>query len=312
MAITVTESWSNNRAEADSGGRKAWRTFQVTGTADPFMALEHADIPALNSAHPTKANLYVFRRGTPQREGPQFFTIEVEYRTGTQVGIGNDDDPINQAPTYTWNVALASEPVEQDIDGNPIVNSAGDSFAQTLSVTTHSITLDVERNEASFDPVFALDYVNKVNLGAWTIAGKTVGEGQAKCMGIAPTSGYTLQDSYVRVRYSFEFRREGFKVRVLDQGRRAVCTPIANTSGDAIEVKDIKVGNEAPEESVSTECLLDGVGTPTTPGVIPPSGFAFYPFGGSPAGAELQTNDHATYLIYKVYEAVDFSGMQLS
>lgn len=307
MAIEVTEGWTNATTDYDIAGRRARRTFDVTGTDSPFTALAQPEIPVLNDPHPSDSNLRVSRVGQPQRIGPQYFRVEAEYRQGTQIGVGNDVDPISRLPVYQWNIGLATERFDRDVDGNPIVNSAGDPFGDGVEATVHSITLDVTRNEASFSPIESLNYTNKVNAGSWTVAGVAVGEGQAKCLGIAPVNGYTLADNYVSIRYSFEFREDGFLKRILDEGIHGLAELEAGTG-----IKKVSILVEGPDGQIPAPSpqLLNGKGVPLSDRVVAADGMTFTD-GETPAGATVEATADAVFLKYKSYKAVDFTPLNL-
>jgi hypothetical protein len=78
-------------------------------------------------------------------------------------------NPLDWPPIYWYETEDRDIVVTQDINGIPIVNSAGESFADPVTVTDRQRILVVERREAmaSYDDHFADGFRNRRNDAAW-------------------------------------------------------------------------------------------------------------------------------------------------
>ena len=97
----------------------------------------------------------------------------------------------------------------------PVVNSAGDPFDPLPEVDDSRLILTVSRNEATFDPLFAIDYQDAVNSDLFLGAAPR----QAKLNLSAKRQWDKVIGPYYAVQYDIEFRREGWLLSLLDAGR---------------------------------------------------------------------------------------------
>jgi hypothetical protein len=228
----------------------------------------------------------------------------------THGGPGSQDTPLEVQPRIRWEIGSTSEPIDRDIDGNPIVNSAGDPFQSTPSRDYTTIFLTYSRNEPFFSVQTALTYGNKVNSERIYIAGAGwVEEGQMRCLSIQPTSDYEAGATFVNVSYKFELRADGFKTRILDQGLRAWFT---NPATSAAALEHIVTAKKQP---ISQPVRLDGTGRPLDTTLKVGDGVNVYSTVArtTPAGAELETatGGDAVFLKYSIYDSANFLDLNL-
>lgn len=169
--IDVKKDWSGFGSESSSERATAPLMFTVTfdGTEDPglrpFLAESAAGIPARNSRHPNKPYLRVERITTTPGQGPLIYEVRVYYTTRPANTSQTDPylNPLDQPAEIEWGFVTHNEPIDRALDGTAIVNSAGQSFDPPITREFHDLVLRYTRNEASYAPLFAADYIDSIN-----------------------------------------------------------------------------------------------------------------------------------------------------
>lgn len=144
-----------------------------------------------------------------------------------------NENPLLRPSKIKWGFAKFQRPVERALpnaanfevapeDGKPIINSAGDPFDPPYEIEDSRPTLAITRNEALdvFQPSVAVDYQDAVNADAFFGAAP----GKAKVMGISAERDWKGTYPYWIVTYDFEFRREGWQLKVLNRGYNQIDT----------------------------------------------------------------------------------------
>jgi len=262
MLIDVKEDWSGLGAYSEVNGiyqnLTAVRKFDVHFENDssvpasrPLIALDQDDIPQLWDVHPYNSWLYVSNRTVEIRSSTLFY-ITVNYSLM--------ENPLAQPAEFSWSHVDNEEPIDRDIYGNPITNSAGELPDPPITETFHDTLLRVTRNEANFFPVIADGYKNSVNSN--TFLGFPPGTVKCTVFEGEITRAATL--TYYIVRYEFQIRTkflnsatECWKKRFMDAGFR-------EKVGTEYEVIKDKDGVPLSEPS-----LLDGSGKKLAAGATP-------------------------------------------
>jgi hypothetical protein len=320
MAIVVTENWSGRKLSL----RPPWtasRTFVVTGTTDEGEALAAVDatdssvkIPQLNDVHPYSSRLLCTGPAVSERKGIDYWVIQADYAIpqAGQFPPISGDDPLAQEMTVSWEPVEISEPVDTDLDGLPILNSAGFPFKSNPSRPITYLRFKVERNEPYFDIGKFTTYANSVNESAVTISGVTFAAQHLRCSLIIPSAPYLAESaSFVKMAYIFE------AVPYLLLGEYPFQHRLADIGDDGWyldgSTKRSKKFSNGKGETVS-DVRLDGTGLPlVTPfpdvkvgdnnadPVTPPQGVDKYDLDVS--------SDAVTWLYYKRVKVVDFSPL---
>lgn len=172
------------------------------------------------------------------------------------------DNPLLEPVKVSINFSTTDEPVDYDIYGSPIMNTAGEPFAEAVTKLTPSSTITFERNEADYNALISYYYVGTVNLYPW----KGIPKGCALMTARTATQNFNQNIGfYWTVGYDFSVDLNGYKKSVLNQGLRQVkvingkrylvpCvdeTPRPVTS----EVLLLRSGEQAPK--MSTPIFLD-------------------------------------------------------
>ena len=172
----------------------------------------------------------------------------------TQGGENADGNPLNKPIEVRWGSERYERVVDEDINGDPIVNSAGDPFDPPLVIDDSRPVLQITRNEATFDAGLADAYKDTINSEPWR-------GNDAKTWKVAEITGkrefHAEFGYYYVVDYEFHFRPETWTKRVLNQGMRA-------KSGSTR--KAIATSDGTP---ISTPVPLDAAGAALAPDGTP-------------------------------------------
>ncbi len=179
-------------------------------TADP----DGADI---GDAHPI--NPFVFLRRFPQPTGEEnrkIWRVTGEYEQGVLPGWPGN--PLQAPSTIAWSSATYTDPAVDDIDGNAIVNSAGQAFDPPLTIERRALVATIGYNSEDFDVTQASEFQNTVNATATVIGNFNVGARQAKIIEIGAVQQYYKDIAYWAVTIKVEINPETWDRLVLDQG----------------------------------------------------------------------------------------------
>jgi hypothetical protein len=308
MPAEAVKNWSD---ESFSRGERASESWNVLGAATAAQAEAANGIPRPGTRHPLDVTLVSKRpnakRKSPNRDvnGGGLWHVDVEYvPQESEEAKEQADDPLKQPVKYRWRFGLQGEPFDRDIDGNPILNAAHRSFSNPPTIDFPTYHLTVTRNEKFFPFQKAMFFHNSVNEDRWPVPG-TRGEycnpGQARCLGIQPGEDYTLKQNFVPVVYEFEFRPDGFDLRIFNQG------PVAASQFGTLKIYDLA------GEEVTTDVPLDEVGLP-----YDPEGYAVGGGGDGagagrplPEGAEAENTGTGVFLKYKKNNRRPFAQLGL-
>ncbi len=179
----------------------------------------------------------------PVQHAPKFWTVTATFSTKREL----DTNPLNDPPEIEWETQTFQKVIEKDIDGNAILNSAGNPYNPPPTGEFSSPVAIVRANTLA-TPSFLLSYRNVVNSDTFEIDGETIQPGYAMATRIRCTRE--------KVRNTYSFRKvsfalvliepddpDGHQLSLLDAGFRAI-------GDDGLEV------TEEAEEPV----LLDGAG----------------------------------------------------
>lgn len=216
--INIKEKWSGNTA-GGTNRRTATRVLSVLcdGPMDALEVARTPGIPRYGEAHPLDGWL---RAGFPQVRtvAPWYFEVTVNYEIpGTSEF---EDNPLNAPPDRRWSYVERSQEIDVDLDGKPIVNTAGEAF-QGLTETVYDPLYTVSRNEKVAGAAISLIYNDAVN--ADPFLGAPPG---TAWMRVEAEEVYTKYLVYCRMTYSVQFRvnerdHAGWKLRILNQGYNA-------------------------------------------------------------------------------------------
>jgi hypothetical protein len=210
------------------------------------------------------------RRIEPTQDGdnPKLWVVRVEYDTE----MPEEEDPFDRPPEYSWTFAQFQKVAALDINGNAIVNSAGQYFDPPIEIDDSRPVLTIVRNEIYFNPAIAIAYQDAIN-SEWFFG---FAPGVVKVANISAVS--QVEDDYPsagnkfyywKVTYEFMMRRGGWTLQLLDQGRFKIS---AVADGDVM----LEPIRDADLQPVTDPLPLNGSGQPIDePG---PTNCVFLPY----------------------------------
>lgn len=238
MAITYTESWDQSFSDT-LNERQVTIDYHVVDDTNPLTAVSYKSATEATSgaSFPIKGQVWasdtryrLHSLSSPKFKGPRYAVVTGTYKTGPFGGSETEDNPFAVPTRYRWRPVTQSEQRDTDIEGRPLLNSAGDPFSTPVQGYINTYIVEAVRNEAAFNAPLAVQYQNTVNNDSFQLAGSTIQAGEALCTGIFPASAYTLGQEYVEVTYQFEIKERltlfgGGRVtahvyRIMDQGRQ--------------------------------------------------------------------------------------------
>lgn len=260
--VAVTRHTRIFKAVLDSGGQGA----------DAAVAGHASLVTPLRSSHPYApwARVNSIRLRAESNDG-KIWIVDVEYDTDTKSEDEQEqeepDNPLNEQPDVEWDSDQFSKPLNKDLDGKAVTNSADEPFDPLPEVDDARNVLRVTRNEAA-NPVFlAQSYANAVNSD--TFLGAGAGYVKAKPVR-AVRQTKRLKDGFLQVywRCSYEFHfkdptgDETWDLELLDQGYRTL-----GDSGDGVERYSQVL--DSADLPLAKPVLLDGSGGELASGAEP-------------------------------------------
>lgn len=292
--FTVTQVWDGAGGGTDESGQRTYTTryrVLVSGT-DPW------------SVSPAQVRLAtgIPRYGDPYEEGsvtdlgararsfraertehPEQWYVTVSYAnfppggigqaaggTGRSVGVGAgaggsyEANPILRPAKLEFRTEFIEEAIWEDINGDAVVNSAGERFSEPLIVQRPMAVFVIRKNFLAFSAANAMAYIGTVNSDEFLgCAPRT-----CRIMGIEaieaeetiedPITGTQTLVTYAAATVTIYAREDGWEASVLDQGTYQV------VSGERRLFFDAKTG-----VPVSQVRPLDGDGLELAVGAAP-------------------------------------------
>jgi hypothetical protein len=182
---------------------------------------------------------------------PRKWTIEATYSSKPIKENQAEENPLNRPAQIEIETASYRRAIWEDINGDAVLNSAGDYFDPPVEIDVGYWTFRVKKNVADI-PTYLLDYENAVNNAAFTIRGLSIGQYEAKLSNIRIGDLKIEGDyQYFEFSYTMERRREKWiPLKVLDQGFRY------KSENKRIHIMD----NSPTPRPVTSPRLLDGAG----------------------------------------------------
>jgi len=291
--INIKEDWEALEAGADTETGMMQRRFTVLFDESdapqnrPRLAWGATGIPRLYERHPYEATVYAKdKRVTPL--GPFLYEVIVYYQTRPTTQQEDGDSglvhPLNVPAKISWSFAAAAEPIDRDINGKPITNSADESFDPPVTRDVYDLVLHIERNEQNYDPVHASEFIGAINSGSFF----GFDAGLVKCVRFDSDRARFGDDFYYQVAYEFQVRfakisgvNYGWKLRVLDQGFRE------KTGTDTNGKPTYAIFKDDDGNPLSQPVLLNG------------------------SGGKKTVTDPAEFLVFDVDRSVSFDALNL-
>lgn len=264
--IDVTEQGERRTVDEEEKSITAVRIFTVEfDNADdpakrPLLARNASDgtttVPYRHQVHPYNNWLYVKSKHV-ETKGPFLYEVRVNYESFTDPSSSEPApiSPLLQPPEVSWNFVTSNEPIDRDIYGKPITNSAKEAFDPPITRDFDDLVLRVVRNEAEFNALRAAEYKGAVNSDMFL----GFAAGVVRCVLYNGVKQYAAGLVYWKVTYEFHIRWNGWQRKIQDMGFSKL-----NATEDDYEPIKIK-DDKGIETQVSQPWPLDLAGHALTP-----------------------------------------------
>lgn len=204
------------------------------------------------------------------------WNLTVRYGPWNPLEHTDTGDPVDQPPEVSIEGVTFEKAVDMDINGVPVLNSAGDYFDPPVTKDEARVVIRITKNFASFTGADVLAYSNKTN-------GDVFYGYPIHSLKVAPPRAQQLfsqftGSTYTRVEFQLEFNPDGWKKKVINLGLR-------------------QLGSVGGSEAL-VPILFGGVPA-TAPALLDEDGHALAP----PV-----TKDNVLVLEFDIYEELDFTS----
>lgn len=251
------------------GGKSATRVFSCacdasTTEGEILLALFNAWGIRQNGVYPNDSSLHVPIGGIAIGDGLVERKITVSYEFGNFTGT---PDPLQQKSKLRILSGSTTEPIDRDIHGNPLLNSAGDPPNPKPTRFIRNIGFEVTRYESQFNFANAFSYQDTCNSD--TVQVGAIGSfapGTLLCESVQAPEQFDFDAAYIKMVYVFRARRgfaivdglwDSWKIRFLDQGRRSWYHDPAD---DKARPGQIFIKDGSQYRAVTSDVLLNGRG----------------------------------------------------
>lgn len=275
MAIQVKELDGRKWGDNETGGSVV-RRFLITGLDIAFTpSWNYTGLPKVGDAHPSLTGYVVASRDFEEGKGKdkQTVTVTVNYGPRTSETSGTGSDAVTcQVEEWGWDDATDEKELTSDVDGTPVLNSAGDPFESVPKVSVYAPVFTKKMKFKSRQTGWAACNC-KVNDAAITIGGQTFPIGSLMCS-VAESKiigdkdwkyAYTVHLKYksnpVKLGGENTVTDIGWDVAVTDAGMRAKQT-VGEGNDAHEEVRLIRMVDKETGKpcTVTSPALLDGNG----------------------------------------------------
>ncbi len=276
MSIEVTKNWNGVSAEYAAtenmrGVLFVQPTFyhvivdeDVTTEEGAILAFNHSEIPRVYDLHPKNPWAFV-KSKRADAIGAKLFLVTVNY--------DSIENPISELPQISWTFSRTTEPIDKDVYGNPITNSAGDQPDPCVTEEFEDLVFRMVANWEIYDALIAARYMGKINsdsfMGMFPPGTCKIKEFSAEERKAGPFWYYT-------VTIEIHIRWDGWKKRFQDMGTRELVGTKEVTDDDGntrIIPRRVAITETMDDEDdveralpVTEPVALDGLGKQLTEG----------------------------------------------
>ena len=276
MAVVDVElDWKSVKRKVTKDGRKGSSRYTVKfdGSDTMFemaiLAAKASGIPSVGTSFPGDTWL-LCDSIDPKPLSPKLFEVECSYIMGGWSVPEQEDNPLKQKPKIRYYSVVTTEQIDRDITGKPILNSAEEPFDPPITAEVYTSAMEIVRNERSFSQATVGNYGNTLN--RFTYRGSLPG---TLWMSRLDAEEVIAGDyEYARVTYEIQYRPDGWRRRILDQGLRVLSTMATTTSSGGQTARISQSANILDENGLplSEPHLLNGYGGILPKGYIFPNG----------------------------------------
>lgn len=216
-----------------------------------------AEVPKNGDVHPDDPIAFCRGRSASQQDNsPYVWRLLCVYSTGREIS----NNPLDDAAVLVWNTEQYQREFTREINGDGVVNSAGDPFDPPYVIDDARWAVSVRKNVPAV-PAAILSYRNAINSGTFVIDGIPVGTRRGKLSTIHIGEWQVRNDvAYRLFSYILQLKdssEDDWRPRLLDRGLYEI------VGGKPQPIKVKGVGDEVGE-AVTTPKQLDGSGVAIT------------------------------------------------
>jgi|GEM_PF-6579749 len=281
MATIETESLIAASGKRGIGGYTASRRylFKFSEQMTEFRVLDETggDL-AFGARHPDKPGLFMLNKSAAPVSTAELSTWYVDCEWGRQTVRSQDEqEEGDDKPTrYDWRVITSDVPVDTDVNDNAIINPAGEGFDPPLIREHHDNQVVITKYVDKFSPNTAHTWFGKVNQVAWRVDGISIAPDIARIANVEHQEEWDNNgDNYFKLTITIDFRTDGWKRKVLNEGYRYK------------DGSDIKIAKDADDNALNEPVWLNANGT-------------------------LNTTTTPSYTYFELYETMDFNKEDLT
>lgn len=208
-----------------------WLVTCDNGNDGPAAAIEADGIPTAGDVFIDPMGYIAYLSGLdaqPRANSDRHFEVQAQFDTLSP--STPDDNPLNQAATFSWSYENTTTSYFTDNSTNgpngggvPVTTSAGEAFEQLPTRDTGILVITMTRNEATHDAAADDQYSNTVNAGPVILDGTTYATGTLKMSPITAVKNIKtmrtgLPITYYARTFTFKAKHEGWHDRPLDVG----------------------------------------------------------------------------------------------
>lgn len=163
----LTEKWGVGQGSSldDEGKVSATATRTLQGfSLDPVADNEltfKSVLPPVGSTHPRLGTAYILKNVSISQKTPVLYEATLSYNTPPSDDPDNQGYPWNEPAQVDYGTSNETGETEVNADGEEIATVNGESFAVTKDYADQSIT--IKKAFASYSPVAFYTYINTVN-----------------------------------------------------------------------------------------------------------------------------------------------------
>jgi hypothetical protein len=154
-------------------------------------------------------------------------TLSYGWYNPLQAGGGKEQNPLQMPIEVSWALRDHEAVLQYDVNGNPVLNTAGDPYDPPVVIDDPRLVMTVVRNEAQFNVGWVLAYRNAVNSDPFAGFPALM----CKVLNISSRSQWHQDVGwYYQTTYEFEFTtsqidydtQTGFREKIVSMGFRAI------------------------------------------------------------------------------------------
>lgn len=252
------------------GPRNVASSILLPGLGQPYITLREGDAGALvKSVEPAQ-----------HADDPTLWIVTVKYDTQFDTKDGQapkdrPEDPLARPPVWKFGFVKTTRPLVKDINGNPILNTAGCYFDPPAEEEVAYLTISITQNKAFWWADQARALMKSVNKKAWyTLPPRTV-----RFMGQEAESKYENNLQFWSVTTNLEVHEETWDLVLLNAGFAELRFNPATGKNELFEIRD-GTGRGHPQ-----------------------------PYLLSKEGFKLPATGNPYWLTFKIYNEIDYNGI---